>query len=232
MAESAGDAPFATLAADGRLLAIPYDGFWESLDTLKEARWQADRDMFVKRAGELGARVLVLAGDSITTDHISPAGPWLRFRGHLDNISDNMFIGAINRARERIWIASPYFVPDDAVMAALQLAGLRGVDVRILVPGIVDKWLADRAMYHYMELLADSNVKFYMHRPGFLHQKVMVVDEAIASIGTHNFDNRSFRLNFEITVVTIDDGFATEVETMLETDLFSLYKLEYTQKLN
>ena len=138
------------------------------------------------------------------------------------------FVHALNSARDRIWITAPYFVPDEAIVKALMLASLRGVDVRILVPGIVDKWLADRAMYHYMELLADSNVKFYMHRPGFLHQKVMVVDEAIASIGTHNFDNRSFRLNFEISAVIYDEDFTTEVAEMLERDMATSELLDPT----
>ncbi|MCL7984323.1 MAG: cardiolipin synthase [marine benthic group bacterium] len=138
------------------------------------------------------------------------------------------FVHALNSARDRIWITAPYFVPDESIVKALMLASLRGVDVRILVPGIVDKWLADRAMYHYMELLADSNVKFYMHRPGFLHQKVMVVDEAIASIGTHNFDNRSFRLNFEISAVLYDEAFTTEVAKMLERDMATSELLDPT----
>jgi cardiolipin synthase len=138
------------------------------------------------------------------------------------------FVHALNSARDRIWITAPYFVPDESIVKALMLASLRGVDIRILVPGIVDKWLADRAMYHYMELLADSNVKFYMHRPGFLHQKVMVVDEAIASIGTHNFDNRSFRLNFEISAVLYDEAFTTEVAEMLERDMATSELLDPT----
>ncbi len=129
------------------------------------------------------------------------------------------FVHALNSAQNRIWITAPYFVPDEAIVKALMLASLRGVDVRILVPGIVDKWLADRAMYHYIELLEDSNVRFYMHAPGFLHQKVMVVDDAISSIGTHNFDNRSFRLNFEISAVIYDEEFTTEVAEMLEQDM-------------
>ncbi len=138
------------------------------------------------------------------------------------------FVHALNSARDRIWITAPYFVPDEAIMKALTLASLRGVDVRVLVPGIVDKWLADRAMYHYMELLADSNIKFYMHRPGFLHQKVMVIDDAIASVGTHNFDNRSFRLNFEVSAVIYDEEFATEVAEMLERDMATSELLDPT----
>lgn len=138
------------------------------------------------------------------------------------------FVHALNSAQDRIWITAPYFVPDEAIVKALMLASLRGVDVRILVPGIVDKWLADRAMYHYMELLADSNIKFYMHRPGFLHQKVMVIDDAIASVGTHNFDNRSFRLNFEISAVIYDEEFTTEVAEMLERDMATSELLDPT----
>jgi len=129
-----------------------------------------------------------------------------------------MFVHAINSAQERIWIASPYFVPDEAVMAALQLAGLRGVDVRILIPDEPDHLLVYLAAFSYFAEAGSTGVKFYRYTEGFLHQKVMLVDHNTASVGTANFDNRSFRLNFEITAFVADGDFAAEVEQMFLKD--------------
>ncbi len=129
-----------------------------------------------------------------------------------------MFVHAINVATERIWIASPYFVPDRPVITALQLAGLRGVDVRILIPDQPDHLAVYLAAFSYLDESAETGVKFYRYQDGFLHQKVMLIDHAYATVGTANFDNRSFRLNFEITAAITDHDFAAEVERMLEND--------------
>ncbi len=128
------------------------------------------------------------------------------------------FVHALNSAGERIWITAPYFVPDDAIVKALMLATLRGVDVRILVPAKGDSLPVQMASFFFMELLAESRVKFCAWGPGFMHQKVMLIDDKVSSIGTHNFDNRSFRLNFEIAAVIYDEEFNREVEAMFEDD--------------
>jgi cardiolipin synthase len=129
-----------------------------------------------------------------------------------------MFHHAINTARRRLWIASPYFVPDDATLAALQLAGLRGVDVRILIPEKPDHLLVYLAAFTYFEDIAETGVRFFRYTDGFLHQKVMLVDDDAASVGTANFDNRSFRLNFEITAIVADREFVGEIEEMFLDD--------------
>ena len=129
-----------------------------------------------------------------------------------------MFIHAINSARERIWIASPYFVPDEAILAALQLAGLRGVDVRILIPENPDQLLIYLAAFSYFDDAGRTGVQFYRYTDGFLHQKAMLTDDKAAANGTANFDNRSFRLNFEITAVLGDPELVTQVEQMFEDD--------------
>ncbi|HTY41675.1 MAG TPA: cardiolipin synthase [Thermoanaerobaculia bacterium] len=129
-----------------------------------------------------------------------------------------MYIHAINSARERIWIASPYFVPDKPVTDALQLAGLRGVDVRILIPDKPDNPLVGLAAYSYLDDASLTGAKFYRYGAGFLHEKVMLIDHGFASVGTANFDNRSFRLNFEITALISDAAFAADVERMFEAD--------------
>jgi cardiolipin synthase len=128
------------------------------------------------------------------------------------------FLQAILAAKQRLWIASPYFVPDEGMIAALQLAGLRGVDVRILVPDRSDNRLVDFASWSYKEELQAAGVRIYRYKDGFLHQKVLVVDDRYAAVGTANFDNRSFRLNFEVTCVVAQERFAAEVASMLLRD--------------
>ncbi|RYG27774.1 MAG: cardiolipin synthase, partial [Burkholderiales bacterium] len=128
------------------------------------------------------------------------------------------FLQAINMAKTRLWIASPYFVPDEQIMSALQLAALRGVDVRILMPRKPDSELVRLSAFSYFEEGEKAGIKFYHHQRGFMHQKVILIDERYSTIGTANFDNRSFRLNFEITMGISSPAFAKEVEAMLLKD--------------
>jgi cardiolipin synthase len=129
-----------------------------------------------------------------------------------------LFVTALHSAQRRIWLSAPYFVPDEAVMKALQLAALRGVDVRIITTGKGDSQAVFLAAFHYIHLLRDLGIRFYAYKPGFLHEKVMLVDEDVSTIGTANFDNRSFRLNFEITAAIADQAFAAGVERMFAAD--------------
>ena len=103
-------------------------------------------------------------------------------------------------------------------MKALQLAALRGVDVRIITTGKPDSLPVYLAAFHYIQELHGLGIKFYEYRPGFLHEKVMLIDDRISTVGTPNFDNRSFRLNFEVTAVMVDEAFAQEMEAMFEAD--------------
>jgi cardiolipin synthase len=161
-----------------------------------------DLDWAPQHLDETGADVLIV-----------PTGPADRLES-----AGLMFIHAINSAQERIWIASPYFVPDEAVMAALQLAGLRGVDVRILIPDQPDHLLVYLAAFSYFDEARATGVKLYRYTDGFLHQKTMLIDQNVAAVGTANFDNRSFRLNFEITAFVSDEDFASETEQMFLDD--------------
>jgi cardiolipin synthase len=128
------------------------------------------------------------------------------------------FVTALNSARKRIWLSAPYFVPDEAVMKALELAALRGVDVRVITTGKGDSLPVFLAAFHYIDQLRGLGIKFYAYKPGFLHEKVMLVDDEISTVGTANFDNRSFRLNFEVTSIIVDKEFAKEMEAMFERD--------------
>jgi cardiolipin synthase len=117
-----------------------------------------------------------------------------------------MYHQVIIQARERIWIASPYFVPDRGIIAALQLAALRGVDVRVMIPDRPDGPVVGMANWSFTRELLPAGVAVYRYEPAFMHQKVFLLDNELAGVGTANFDNRSFRLNFEITALVHDAG--------------------------
>lgn len=144
-----------------------------------------------------------------------------------------MFVQAINDARQRVWIASPYFVPDLQILSALKLAALRGVDVRIMLPEKPDHRTVYLASFSYYQSTLSNGIKIYRYTAGFMHQKVFLVDSAYAAVGTANLDNRSFRLNFEITILNYDSGFIKQVADMLSDDFFRSRPVtmeDYTQK--
>jgi cardiolipin synthase A/B len=144
-----------------------------------------------------------------------------------------MFTHLIHSARERIWIASPYFVPDSQLLGALKLAALRNVDVRILLPAKADNRTVHLASFAFFDQILPMGVKLYRYMQGFMHQKVFLVDDRLAGIGTSNLDNRSFRLNFELTLLNYETGFIREVEAMLRKDLSLSREVrieEYTER--
>lgn len=124
----------------------------------------------------------------------------------------------VQSAQRRLWIVSPYFVPDVAILNALQLAALRGVDVRLLLPEKADKQLVWLSSFANLDEVQSTGIHVYRYQKGFLHQKVWLMDDDCAVVGTANVDNRSFRLNFEVGLVVRDREFALEVERMLLAD--------------
>lgn len=153
-----------------------------------------------------------------TTDNqtalILPTGPADR----LDNC--NLFyLSLIERSQNRLWIASPYFVPNNSLLNALKLAALRGVDVRIILPNRPDRLTVYLCSFSYYTELQAVGIKLYRYRSGFMHQKVILIDRDLAGVGTVNLDNRSFFLNFEVMAFSIDLHFIKSVETMLGSDL-------------
>jgi cardiolipin synthase len=101
---------------------------------------------------------------------------------------------------------------------ACEIAGLRGVDVRIMLPQKADHILVYLSSFSYYREMLSAGVKLYRYQPGFMHQKVLVIDNSSAAVGTANLDNRSFRLNFELTVLVLDELFAKETDIMLKED--------------
>lgn len=129
---------------------------------------------------------------------------------------------AIVSARRRIDIANPYFVPDEVAVDALVEATARGVQVRVLVTGIHnDNWLARHNSVRLYGALLQGGVKLYEYTPRMLHQKVMIVDACWCSVGTCNFDNRSFAHNEETTVCLCDDALVAVLASAFDDDLAS-----------
>lgn len=129
------------------------------------------------------------------------------------------FNSVFNLATDRLWIASPYFVPDEPTLATLKMAALRGVDVRIILPAHPDHLVVYLCSFSYYTELQEAGVKVYRYRKGFMHQKVVLVDDLIAGVGTVNLDNRSFHLNFEVMAFVLDSHFIHQIEAMLLNDL-------------
>lgn len=126
---------------------------------------------------------------------------------------------AFSLARKRIWIATPYFVPDDAISTCLENAALRGVDVRLIVPEKSDLksvWLAGRS---YFDDLMLAGVKIYLFLPTNLHSKVLIIDDDVGVVGSSNVDIRSFFLNFELGVFLYGRKEIEALAAGFETDL-------------
>ena len=137
-----------------------------------------------------------------------------------------MFVHAINTAHKRIWVASPYFVPDQSVISALVLAALRGVDVRIMVPDKPDHWLVYLSSFAFFDEASATGAKIYRYRNGFLHHKILILDDHVSAVGTANLDNRSLHLNFEITAMIIDEKLHRQMCQAFEADLTHCDQLE------
>lgn len=136
------------------------------------------------------------------------------------------FVQAIQGARERVWLTTPYFVPDQALGAALRLAVLRGVDVRVLLPSRPDHRTVFLSSTLHAHEAVQAGIRMFRYQPGFIHQKVMLVDDDTASIGSMNLDSRSFRLNFEVGALNVDRAFAAEVDAMLRADLADCIEID------
>lgn len=151
--------------------------------------------------GQTVAQVLVSGPDS----------PWEAIH--------RLHVSAIHAARQRVWLVTPYFVPGEAAMMALTSAALGGLDVRLLVPRKSDSRLVTYAARSYFDDLMAAGVKILEYGPRLLHTKALLCDDDLAIIGSANFDHRSFRLNFESSVMFRDRKIAADLATLIEHDV-------------
>jgi cardiolipin synthase len=162
-----------------------------------------------------------------TPELIEPAIPTNLNRGWVQTVSGGpdqkvnriraLLHFVISRARHRLWIATPYLVPDEANFVALQAAAYAGVDVRILVQNDrPDQWLPHLAARYYWEELMDAGVRLYQYSPGMMHAKMMLMDSRIATAGSANLDVRSLGLNFEMNLVFYSQHEIRAIERLFE----------------
>lgn len=132
----------------------------------------------------------------------------------LDNelTGEDIYLNIINQAKDYVYIMTPYLIIDTDLINALNLAAKRGVDVRILIPGIPDKKIVYSLTESYLELLIKSGVKIYKYIPGFVHAKTFVSDDHIATVGTINLDYRSLYLHFECGLYMEDTKCINEIK--------------------
>ena len=132
-----------------------------------------------------------------------PSGPLFEAENY-----QRVVIDALYAAHSRVVITTPYFIPDEALLQALETVALKGVSVALIMPGQSDQKLVDQASHSYFERLLKVGVAIYLFEPGLLHAKSMTIDESLAFIGSSNFDIRSFALNFEINMIFYGEEFA------------------------
>ncbi len=142
-----------------------------------------------------------------------PDNPW--------EIIHRFYLTIIQKARHRVWLTTPYFVPTEPTLFALSNAALRGVDVRLLVPRQSDSRLVTYAARSYFGELKAAGVKIWEYHQRMLHSKTIVVDRQYSLIGTANFDNRSFRLNFEICVAGYSEALTDKLAAQFLKDIES-----------
>jgi cardiolipin synthase len=142
-----------------------------------------------------------------------------------------VMVAAISQARERVWLCTPYFVPTEAARQALTSAAMRGVDVRVLVPAMSDsRWVSAAARSYYDELHGAGALVY--EYPSMLHSKALLVDEDVSVFGSSNFDNRSFRLNFELCVLFEDVDVAAALAAEFRHDLLLAREVTWPRRLS
>ncbi len=145
---------------------------------------------------------------------IVSSGPDSRYR----NIRDN-YLRLIGKAKKSIYIQTPYFIPDEAILSALMIAIHSGIEVYVMFPCKPDHPFVYWATYSYIGDLVMAGAKCYTYNNGFLHAKGMIVDDKVFCYGTANMDIRSFALNFEVNAVVYDEEKATQMRELFEEDL-------------
>lgn len=129
------------------------------------------------------------------------------------------YLKMISTAREKLYIETPYFIPDDSILEALRLAGLSDLDVRVMIPCKPDHPFVYWASLSYIGDLLRAGVRFFSYEKGFLHSKVLLMDDFVSSVGTANLDIRSFKLNFEVNAFVYDEEINLKLTEKFINDL-------------
>lgn len=133
---------------------------------------------------------------------------------------------AIYLAEEEILITTPYFIPGESMLDALNIAAMSGLNVKLLVPYESDTMLTNAASRAYYREILNAGVEIYRYKKGFVHAKTIVTDKKIAIVGTANMDTRSYELNFEVNVIVYDEEIAKELSEVFYNDLKDAEKID------
>ncbi len=144
---------------------------------------------------------------------VSASGPDTDWAGIMMGI-----FKIITTAKKYVYIATPYFMPSEAVLLALKTAAMGGVDVRIIIPEKSDAYITKLSSMSYIKEMMQANVKFYFYQKGFIHSKTIVSDDIVSSVGSANMDFRSFEQNFEVTSFIYDEEFAKQLKDAFIND--------------
>jgi cardiolipin synthase len=200
----------------------------------KDRAWR-DTHLLIHGRGVKGLQLLFLEDWHYATGDAPSGPPYIAEEGddhrphvmqvvasgpdeNLDAIH-KLFFSSFAGAHERVWLTTPYFVPDATIVDALSTASLRGADVRVLVPGSGDIPLVAAAARSYYPELLDVGVRIFEYRDPVLHAKTIVIDDDLSIVGTANTDNRSFRLNFEVAVAIYDTDITARLAESFTHDL-------------
>ncbi|XMO85625.1 cardiolipin synthase [Algibacter sp. AS12] len=144
------------------------------------------------------------------------------------NIMEAIFT-AITTAEDYVYITTPYFVPNDQIITALQVASKSGVDIKLIIPKKSDSWVVKHATNSYLERLFDADIQVYRYNKGFIHSKTIVVDDIFSTVGTSNMDYRSFNINFEVNAFIYDIDTSKVLKQHFLDDLEVCEKVDPTQ---
>ena len=159
------------------------------------------------------------AGDGLIMQMMA-SGPTNRW----NNISF-VFFKAITMAKHRVFVQTPYFLPSDALLKALESAALSGVDVRLMIPRCLDSEMLRLATGSYIKECLLSGIKVYMYEPTVMHAKVVIVDDEFVTTGSTNFDFRSFEHNFEFNALIYNKEFNARMRDVFEADMLQCTRL-------
>ena len=144
------------------------------------------------------------------------------------NIMEVLLV-AIITASKYVYITTPYFIPNDEFILAMQVAAKSGVEVKLMIPYKSDSWSAKYATNSYLQPLLESGVQIYRYKKGFIHSKTVVVDDIFSTIGTSNMDYRSFEINFEINALLYSEEVSKELKNHFNEDLKNCKELNLSQ---
>lgn len=140
-----------------------------------------------------------------------------------------VLFAAIMKAKKRVWVASPYFVPDAGLLDGLCLAARSGRDVRLILPFRPDKWVPYLAARYYWHDALAAGVRIYQYTQGFMHAKIVIADDRWASVGSANFDNRSLYLNFEMNCLFESQAVVAQLEQVMLRDMSASIRVDPVQ---